>query len=79
MSADKLDEQQLKSAFATVESWLYNRSEPVACVVCDAPGLVIENQSVPPYAEWYKLNCSACGLDTIVSRQTGYARGIDPI
>lgn len=76
---NKLDDDQLTQAFKRVDVWLHDRETSVPCVTCETPGLDIDNQSVPPYSEWYQLRCDACGLDTIISRQMGFARWIDPL
>lgn len=43
----------------------------VPCPVCDAPNLDIIDQSSRPYAEWYQLTCSACGLDATLNIPLG--------
>lgn len=64
MSApNPLPPDKLREALARIAAWRLALSEPVACPVCDAMGLVIRDHSTRPYAEWYALSCEACGLE----------------
>ena len=50
-----------RAALAAVAAHRANPG-PVACPTCAQPGLTVIDRSVPPHAQWYVLNCSACGL-----------------
>lgn len=61
-----LPPEKLAIALQRIAAWRAARDQPAACPVCDALGFSIIDQSARPYAEWYALNCSACGLhDTV--------------
>jgi transcription elongation factor Elf1 len=62
MSAISLPPQKLKLAMQRIAGWRQAPAEPVLCPVCDTAGLQIIDRSTRPYAEWYALSCSACGL-----------------
>ena len=49
-------------ALRRIAGWRLEPARPVACPVCEAPGLAIEDRSARPHAEWYVLTCAACGL-----------------
>jgi transcription elongation factor Elf1 len=36
------------------------------CPRCGEGGLVLTDHSARPYAEWYHLSCSACGMDETI-------------
>lgn len=64
MSANtSLPADKLREALARIADWRLAPFEPVACPVCEAKGLVIEDRSTRPYAEWYALSCPSCGLE----------------
>ena len=49
-----------------IAAWRLAPQLPVACPVCAAMGIEIEDRSVRPYAEWYLVACARCGLrDTL--------------
>ena len=56
--------EKMPAALTRIATWRSAPAEPVACPVCEATGLAIVDRSARPYAEWYSLSCSACGLDT---------------
>jgi hypothetical protein len=58
-----LPAEKLGEALARIAAWRLAPGQPVACPVCEADGLDIVDRSTRPYAEWYALNCPACGLD----------------
>lgn len=58
-----LTQREATEAFRRVAAWRADPAVPVACPVCDAPGLDIVDHSARPYAEWYALSCAACGLN----------------
>ena len=56
----------VKECLALVRAW---QQEPLAdqlCPVCRAGGLEIIDRSARPHAEWYQLNCAACGFEQAV-------------
>jgi len=59
----KLDATTQVTALRRIAAWRMAPNAPVACPVCDQPGLVIVDRSARPHAEWYALSCKACGLD----------------
>ncbi|CAN1722544.1 conserved protein of unknown function [Hyphomicrobium sp. 1Nfss2.1] len=62
MSGNPLPPDRFREALARVADWRLSPLEPVACPVCEEDGLVIEDRSTRPYAEWYVLSCPSCGL-----------------
>jgi hypothetical protein len=58
-----LDAAQTQEASRRVARWRADPAEPVACPVCERPGLIIIDRSARPYAEWYALQCTGCGLN----------------
>lgn len=57
-----LTQAQATEALRRIAQWRIDPALPVACPVCDAAGLAIIDRSTRPYAEWYALDCKACGL-----------------
>lgn len=57
-----LTPEAAQKAYRRINAWRAAPADPVACPVCDAPGLAIVDRSARPYAEWYALSCPACGL-----------------
>lgn len=53
---------QVAEAARRITAWRLDPTVPVRCPACDAEGLAIVDRSARPYAEWYALTCSACGL-----------------
>lgn len=60
------DAEYIRKALVRIKRWKGDRNTPVACPLCEAPGLVIIDRSARPYAEWYAVRCAACGLDDVV-------------
>ena len=58
-----MDAEEEKRAFRTISDWRLDPAQPANCPRCGKPGLTIEDRSARPYAEWYDLVCSSCGLD----------------
>lgn len=58
-----LPPEKLREALACIAGWRLAPLEPVRCPVCETNGLVIDDRSTLPYAEWYALSCSTCGLE----------------
>jgi hypothetical protein len=58
-----LPPDKMTLAVRRIAAWRAAPHEPVACPVCEAPGLKIVDQSARPYAEWYALTCASCGLN----------------
>lgn len=62
--AAQLDANETADAMRSVRRWQQQRpAAEVTCPRCSTGGLVIVDQSARPFAEWYKLTCTACGLD----------------
>ena len=53
----------MRVAMRRIRIWESDKSKPVSCPMCEAPGLGIIDQSARPYSEWYHVTCSHCGLD----------------
>lgn len=66
-----LPADKMSLALARIAAWRANPDTPVACPVCEAPGLTILDQSARPYAEWYALTCAACGLNATLHLPLG--------
>ncbi len=67
-----LDQTAMSAAIATIRAW---RADPEgaagACPVCGTTGLVITDCSARPHAEWYRLQCAACGLEEMLNIPLG--------
>ena len=61
-----LPPERMGAALQSITEWRLDPSKTVACPVCATPGVQIIDQSARPYAEWYALACSSCGLDANV-------------
>jgi hypothetical protein len=71
MTRQTLPADKVRTALARIVGWRMASAEPVACPVCEAPGLAILDQSARPYAEWYALSCAACGLKATINVPLG--------
>lgn len=58
-----LPPERIKAALGAIATWRTVPDVAVMCPVCGTAGLTIADRSARPYAEWYELNCPACGLD----------------
>ena len=63
LASDPLAPEEARLALAAVAAWRANPKAAVACPRCGREGLAIVDRSARPYAEWYALSCSSCGLD----------------
>jgi len=63
MAHNPLPADKLRVALQRIAAWRLAAAQPVACPVCELPGLKIVDRSTRPYAEWYALSCPSCGLD----------------
>ena len=70
-----LPPNRIREALAAITAGRQNPEAAVACPVCGAPGLGIEDQSARPHAEWYALSCPSCGLDDTVHIPLGSTPG----
>jgi len=61
--AKGLAPDRVAAALNAVEAWRRDHASPVACPVCGRQALTVSDLSARPWAEWYRLACSACGLD----------------
>jgi predicted RNA-binding Zn-ribbon protein involved in translation (DUF1610 family) len=57
-----LDAAQQRAMMPVIAAWRVDPKRAVACPACGEAGLAIIDRSARPYAEWYALSCSACGL-----------------
>jgi hypothetical protein len=57
-----LTAEQQREAMRRVAVWRADPQQPVACPVCETPGLEVIDRSARPHAEWYALTCPTCGL-----------------
>jgi hypothetical protein len=58
-----LPPETVRKAFAAVAAWRIDPTKPAACPACGRDGLEVSDRSARPYAEWYALSCSGCGLN----------------
>ncbi len=65
--AATLAPERLGQALAAIALWRTNAEPAVTCPMCGARAMKITDQSARPYAEWYALNCDACGLDATIN------------
>jgi predicted RNA-binding Zn-ribbon protein involved in translation (DUF1610 family) len=68
-----LDADQLRQAARRIAGWRADPGESVACPACGKVGLEIIDRSARPYAEWYVLTCSSCGLSETLNVPLGPA------
>ncbi len=71
MTDRTLPPDKLRDALLRIAAWRAAPGVPVACPVCEAEGLAILDQSARPYAEWYALSCTACGLKATINIPLG--------
>ena len=71
MTGKLLPPDKLRDALDRIAAWRLAPDRPVACPLCEAPGLAILDQSARPYAEWYALTCAACGLNATINVPLG--------
>ena len=64
MTAPVLTPEQSREALRRIAAWRSQPDAPVQCPSCEARRLIVVDRSARPYAEWYALSCTACGLDT---------------
>jgi hypothetical protein len=57
-----LTAEQQRAALRSIAIWRTDPQAPAACPSCEKPGLGVIDRSARPYAEWYALECGACGL-----------------
>ena len=73
-----LSAEAAREAYRRVNGWRADPATPVACPVCETSGLSIEDRSARPYAEWYALSCTACGLrETLNVPMSAPVRSLD--
>jgi hypothetical protein len=61
--AEQLPADRYAAAMDAIRTWRFDPNAEIACPVCESAGLCITDQSARPYAEWYLLTCSRCGLE----------------
>jgi hypothetical protein len=60
-----------REAVRCIADWRRDPARPVACPVCQHPGLRIIDRSARPHTEWYALSCPACGLNETLAVALG--------
>ncbi|HMN37374.1 MAG TPA: hypothetical protein PKD49_06645 [Hyphomicrobium sp.] len=66
-----LDQDRLAVALKAVRSWRARLEGVLSCPVCGVTGLVVTDCSSRPHAEWYRLQCAACGLEEVLNIPLG--------
>ena len=66
MPQHPLPPDKMPLALKRIAAWRARPDDPISCPVCETEGLVILDQSARPHAEWYALQCAACGLDATI-------------
>jgi hypothetical protein len=66
-----LTHEEMAKALPRITAWRVDPDAPVLCPRCEASGLLIIDRSARPYAEWYAIACSACGLDATINIPLG--------
>lgn len=61
-----LSMDELRLGLAAVARRQADAQANLDCPRCRAAGLVLDDRSARPYAEWYHLACAACGLDETI-------------
>ena len=61
-----LTADEMRLALAGIAGWRAAPEAPVGCPRCGREGLAIIDRSARPYAEWYALSCTACGLEATI-------------
>jgi rRNA maturation protein Nop10 len=68
-----LSEDEARLALASIAAWRTDPEAEIACPRCRALGLQVADFSARPHAEWYTLECPACGLDTTLNIPLGHS------
>lgn len=58
--------EALRLALERIQSFRTDPEAKIPCPSCEAVGLRVEDRSSRPYAEWYYMSCTACGLDETI-------------
>jgi hypothetical protein len=61
-----LSADELRLALADIARWREDPDISLDCPRCKTAGLAVTDRSARPYAEWYHLACSGCGLDETI-------------
>lgn len=75
MNGNSLPPGRIREALAAVTAGRLNRGAAVPCPVCGHAGLMVEDRSARPHAEWYALSCASCGLDDTIHIPMGSRPG----
>jgi hypothetical protein len=59
-------------ADALIRAWQRDRSAELACFVCGGGPVTVTDASVRPHAEWYIIDCAACGHRSTVHRPLSF-------
>jgi len=57
---------ELAQALAVIARWRGDVEAALDCPRCGHKGLALADRSARPYAEWYHLACTGCGLDETI-------------
>lgn len=52
-----------RAAYARIATWRQAPDAPMSCPRCDAMGATLTDRSARPFAEWFEITCTACGLN----------------
>jgi transcription elongation factor Elf1 len=61
-----LTADELSRALALIARRQADFEAVLDCPRCGQGGLVLTDRSARPYAEWYHLSCSACGMNETI-------------
>jgi predicted RNA-binding Zn-ribbon protein involved in translation (DUF1610 family) len=61
-----LPADELQRALAVIGRWRADPDAEQPCPRCNKAGLVLQDHSARPHAEWYHLACPGCGLDEMI-------------
>jgi transcription elongation factor Elf1 len=64
---DTLSEEEVGRARDAIAVWRKDSHASLTCPRCGFSGLVLSDCSARPYAEWYQLKCSNCGLNAMLN------------
>jgi hypothetical protein len=73
MADAAITSETMAEAMAAIMAWRVTPDVAPACPLCGAAGLGVSDHSARPHAEWYRLVCTACGLDQMLAVPLGAA------
>ncbi|MEL6298265.1 MAG: hypothetical protein AAFQ45_06820 [Pseudomonadota bacterium] len=66
-----LTDEKMRKAMRAINAARQGAVDDQRCPDCNAQGLLVEDRSARPHAEWYQLTCSACGFDEAIQIPLG--------